>query len=615
MEPTDYRLDNLPPNTVFQATETAVPNLGLTAGEHWFRVKVQNQLDSQRFVLEIRYPLLDYVDFYVKRANSTDRPVLSGDLRPFDSRYRSHRTLNFALDLSQGETVELILKVETQSSVQVPLVLYTEAAFGDNAASENLGFGLFYGSLLVIILYNLLQWVMIRESIYVKYVIYLIAFMGFQMALNGSVFQLLLSNYPPLANNSLLLLNFLSWAFAFEFGSSFVNFRTVSPKLHRVVRGIALTCGFGALSSAFLPYSSLVAFVVIFAIAFPPLFVGMGILAIKDGQRSANFFTLAFAFIMFGAVLYALKTATILPSHFVTEYAMQLGTFFQVILLSLALGDRAREAFEERDQLLQEVLEKTKALNEEALKASELERQRVDAVQELRLEAETKVSLFSDATHHLNNPLNHITGSREIINGEVIQIHERLNSILPTDQDPDVIAVRKAFEKNFRTISEAEVRLDDALSRASNAVSVLRAVSGVDGLGIEPCYLAEVWALLKERIFIADDNTNLSPPADFMELRILGAPGLYVQAIEVLLEATQRVPQIMYQIRADGLEVRFNDTEIQGENLRSIVLKINHLIKVTGASAYIVDHGTPIILLPMSATESTPLCVALEDSL
>ena len=103
-----------------------------------------------------------------------------------------------------------------------------------------------------------------------------------------------------------------------------------------------------------------------------------------------------------------------------TEYAIQIGSVFQVILLSLALGDQAREVFEQRDRLMSEVLDKTKALSAEAETRSKLQRERAEAVEELRLEAETKVALFSDATHHLNNPLNHITGAREIIGGELI---------------------------------------------------------------------------------------------------------------------------------------------------------------------------------------------------
>ena len=277
---------------------------------------------------------------------------------------------------------------------------------------------------------------------------------------------------------------------------------------------------------------------------------------------------------------------------------MQIGAVLQVILLSLALGDQAREVFEERDHLMSEVLDKTKALSEEANARSLVERERAQAVEELRLEAETKVALFSDATHHLNNPLNHITGAREIIGGEVMFIHERLESILPDDNDPDVRAVRKAFRQHFEKIAESEVRLDDALSRASNAVSVLRAVSGVDGVGVEPCYFGEVWTLLCERIFIASDNTRLTPPAELMAEHVLGSPGLYAQAMEIVLEAAKHVPKVNYAVDGDDFLIRFTETALEIDISKGLVLKINHLIKVTGSSAWVENDGVISIQLP-----------------
>ena len=42
----------------------SIPNLGLDPRIHWFEVTLVNRLESQRFVVEAGYPLLDYVDTY-----------------------------------------------------------------------------------------------------------------------------------------------------------------------------------------------------------------------------------------------------------------------------------------------------------------------------------------------------------------------------------------------------------------------------------------------------------------------------------------------------------------------------------------------------------------------
>jgi len=592
----------VPPPELFSRLDSDVPNLGLSPGRHWFRVNVENKLRAQTFIVEAGYPLLDYLDFFIKRDVELIGPVESGDLRPFGTRSRPHRTLNFAFHLDAAESVELYFRVETESSVQLPLTLYTEAAFGEHTSAESIGFGLFYGAIIVILLFNLFQWLMIKEAVYGLYVGFLASLLIFQMSINGSLFEWILPSSPNIANVSLLIFNFLAWGFGLLFAASFLTLESISPKFNRTVKAIAAICVFGAMASLILPYRSLVPFVVIFAVVFPAVFFAMGVIGIRAGQRSAKYFTLAFAILMVGSVLYALKTATILPANFVTSYAMQIGSVLEVVLLSLALGAQAREAFEERDRLMSEVLQKTKALSVEAEARSQVERERAQAVEDLRLEAETKIALFSDATHHLNNPLNHITGAREIIGGELTLVRERLDTILPEDDDPDVRAVRKAFRQNFDKIAESEMRLDDALSRASNAVAVLRSVSGVDGVGVEPCYVAEIWALLQERIFVAEEDSRLSPPAEFMELQVLGAPGLYVQAMEVLLEAAHHVPTITYTTHGPSLICSFEHSELPHEQLLSLVSKVNHLVKVTGAGANLDDADVVQLSIPMAET-------------
>ena len=81
--------------------------------------------------------------------------------------------------------------------------------------------------------FNFFQWVMIRQAIYFKYFAYLLTCCVFQMAINGSLFAWVIPNHPDIANGTLLVSNFMAWAFLFEFGSEFVDLRSISPRFHR----------------------------------------------------------------------------------------------------------------------------------------------------------------------------------------------------------------------------------------------------------------------------------------------------------------------------------------------------------------------------------------------
>ena len=70
-----------------------------------------------------------------------------------------------------------------------------------------------------------------------------------------------------------------------------------------------------------------------------------------------------------------------------------------------------------------------------------------------------------------------------------------------------------------------------------------------------------------------------------MQEQVLGAPGLYAQAMEVVLEAAQHVPKVSYSVTEDECVIHFEGANLTREVLEGLILKINHLIKVTGAKA------------------------------
>ena len=47
----------VPPPQLFSRIESEVPNLGLSPGRHWFRVIIDNKIETQTFIVEAGYPL------------------------------------------------------------------------------------------------------------------------------------------------------------------------------------------------------------------------------------------------------------------------------------------------------------------------------------------------------------------------------------------------------------------------------------------------------------------------------------------------------------------------------------------------------------------------------
>jgi diguanylate cyclase len=65
-----------------------------------------------------------------------------------------------------------------------------------------------------------------------------------------------------------------------------------------------------------------------------------GVFAWYKGQRSAGIYVLAWSGLLTGGIILALNKMQIIPRNFFTDYAVQMGTLLEVLLLSFALAER-----------------------------------------------------------------------------------------------------------------------------------------------------------------------------------------------------------------------------------------------------------------------------------
>src|SRR5690606_34609991 len=107
---------------------------GFQHGAYWFHATVRNEnKDETRWVLVQQYSLSDFFDLYVRYPDGRVIHHASGDHRPFGARSIRDRHPNFLLDLPVGRPVELLVRVQSESSMQVPLEIMTQTAFAELA--------------------------------------------------------------------------------------------------------------------------------------------------------------------------------------------------------------------------------------------------------------------------------------------------------------------------------------------------------------------------------------------------------------------------------------------------------------------------------------------------
>ncbi|WP_330970228.1 7TM-DISM domain-containing protein, partial [Lysobacter sp. A3-1-A15] len=150
---------------------------GFQTGAFWFHADLVNRrADEQRWLLVQEYALSDRLDVYLRYADGHVVHQAGGDHLAFAERSIRYRHPNFWLELPVGEPVDLFVRVRSQSSMQVPLTLFTPTAFTEKSRDAQLGIGLYYGILLALFIYNLVLWLTLRDASYFWYLFHVTAF-------------------------------------------------------------------------------------------------------------------------------------------------------------------------------------------------------------------------------------------------------------------------------------------------------------------------------------------------------------------------------------------------------------------------------------------------------
>jgi len=328
---------------------------GFQEGAYWFHVGIVNRnAREQRWLLVQRYALSDYIDIYLKYPDGRVVHHAGGDTLPFDARSIRYRHPNFWLDLPVGQHVDLMVRVQSQSSMQVPLDLYTPTAFVDHTRDAQLGIGIYYGILAALFIYNLALWLTLRDPSYFWYLFHISAFGMVLFTLNGLGFEYLWPHSPWLADKSVPLSICLALIGMQQFARTFLEL----PERWRWGNAVSLVLiGFFMLlgaASLELPYRVSIAIAtkaVLFGVAWIAIAI---VVVLRRGYASAWLFLAAWALFLIGTTLFTLVAFGILPKTFYTEYGVQMGSALEMLLLSVALGRRYASLRHENERIVSE---------------------------------------------------------------------------------------------------------------------------------------------------------------------------------------------------------------------------------------------------------------------
>jgi signal transduction histidine kinase/CheY-like chemotaxis protein len=383
----------------FKPNNQTSPGFGFTPSAYWAKFDLNNQsAQTKRWLFEIAFPLHDEVDVYVF---NTSGPLLSqqnpsqqwhtGDSVPFASRPYDNHNFVFPLVLGPQQSVTVYVRLKSDNSMLLPFTLWSVDSFNATNVRAILGLGLYYGIMLVMMLYNAFVYVSVRDKSYLFYIIYLLFFSLSVLNINGLGMQFLWPNAPWWSNQGFMIFMFQTAFWGVLFSQHFLQLKTQAPLLNRLFNLMSVLCILAMLVaiSTYPKYSLYLSAAT--AVAFVSLIMTAAIYLFKQNYRPARFFLLAWTGFLVGVIMRMLFSTGMISGDFIFQHGVQLGSAIEVILLSLALADRIN------------------ALKEQARDNAELARQYAEQANQ------AKSVFVADVSHEIRTPLNAILGFTQLL--------------------------------------------------------------------------------------------------------------------------------------------------------------------------------------------------------
>ncbi len=319
-------------------------NFGFGQTAYWikFNTHYHTRLSTlpKDWWLEFEYPLLDKIDVYTVSSDGSYTKSERGDLRAFDTNPFSFSRSLFNVQLLPGESKSLFIRVESDSSKQLGLNLWSSKGLTDHISKERLQQGVFFGIMLIMLLYNLFVFISIKDIAYLYYVLAISAFLVGQCAIGGLIWQYV--SWKDLAwNNTIipLALN-LTWAFLLLFSRAFLQTKHRAPMMDALIKFCIVASLWLAIISLMTDYNFSIQLSTRVTILYAFVLSVIGIILWRRGHRAARYYTFAWIGYMGGVLAALLYLFGVIPHNYFTSNGIQFGAFTNVLLLSLALADR-----------------------------------------------------------------------------------------------------------------------------------------------------------------------------------------------------------------------------------------------------------------------------------
>jgi signal transduction histidine kinase len=402
-------------NHQFAASNKNVLNFGNSKAAHWVKISYVNPKKEEAYLV-IDFANIEQIDYYTEVAKGKFSRIHTGSIAPDNDKVIAGSNYVFSLPESSHGTEKqtIYLRVKSNNILVLPLKI---------ALSQTLISGIDYverfeaitvGILVALLLFNISVYLKSKDNTYLFYSIRILAlfiymicyFLGYAYVL-GSNFRYFLNLHPHLF---MAIGAIAGIAFTYRFLNLRLSIPSSLPYLYALSLGwilliVVSVLGYKSIGSDISQLLSPITFLALW---------GLGLAAYIKGHKHALYLLISWSYVCITTLGLWFCLSGITEFHEYYLHFLPIGFICELLLLSLAMGDRLRDMKKSR---IQEHADKLKA-QEENLYLISSQNERLENIVESRTRALKKIvqsleaanadktRIFSIIAHDLRSPFN-----------------------------------------------------------------------------------------------------------------------------------------------------------------------------------------------------------------
>ncbi len=217
--------------------------------------------------------------------------------------------------------------------------------------------GIFFGFMIVMVIYNLLIYFSLKDKAYLLYVGTATFSILTSLAINNISGQYFWPGQPDL--DKIIYISFagISMFFSSRFAAEFLKLKENHKRLDTFMWGIAYLSLLLTILSLFLTIEQITPFGRWLVLISFPSYIIVAVIAYKKGFKPAKFYIIAWIPYVLGLITRTMHGAGWIPTNQLVISSIELGGALEIVLLSFALADRIKRMQEENFQIRNQLKE------------------------------------------------------------------------------------------------------------------------------------------------------------------------------------------------------------------------------------------------------------------